>query len=218
MTNLLNTARERIEQARDALGIHAATLERYLTDVERLDTTTLEQADLIRGNQRLALEAKRSDLEAVAATYRQAAEQVTEATRTVLTDAERTLRAKLELPPLEGPDAQGRLANARTDAVLVLDRTTDPDLDTALETLARDPGDVGHLILTGFAERYLQARQHNPTAARWAEARDQLAAERLGPDAQAALERLKGLTPARPVPEILTHHSHQIAASVEVTG
>ncbi len=215
---LLTTARERIEQARDALGIHAATLERYLTDVERLDARTLEEADLIRGNQRLSVEAKRDDLTAVAATYRQAAEEVTTATKTTLAAAERSLRAKLEVPAPEGPDAQGRLANARTDAMMILNSVSDDELVDALEVLARDPGDVSSLVLSDWTPKFLQARRHNPSAARWTEARDQLAAERLGPDAQAALERLKGLTPARPVPEILTHHLHQVAASVEVAG
>ena len=216
--NLLTTARERIEQARDALGIHAATLERYLTDVERLDATTIEQADRIRADERLALEAKRSDLQAVAATYRQAAEEVTTATKTTLADAERSLRAKLEVPAPEGPDAQGRLANARTDAMMILNSVSDNEIVDTLEVLARDPGDVSSLVLGDWTPKYLQARRHNPSAARWAEARDQLAAERLGPEAQAALERLKGLQPARPVPEILTHHAHQTAASVEGTG
>ena len=218
MTSLSTTARQYLDQAKDALGLRYRDLSDRLDQLDQLDANLNSTAERIRGDERLAPEAKRDDLKAATSVYRDATKKLTTEAHQLVEEREKVLRAHLQPPGLDGPDAQGRLGNARADALLVLDRTTDDDLGTALETLARDPGDVGHLLLSGWAERYLQARQSNAAAAIWNSQRDAIAADRLGPDAQAARQHLEGLKPARAVPTIMQAHAHNTAASVEGTG
>jgi hypothetical protein len=123
-------------------------------------------------------------------------------------EREAAFRAKLKLPPLSGDDLQGRLANARADAVMVLDRTPDERLPEALEMLARDSGDVGHVMLSGFAERYLQARPVNVAAATWSSKREDLLVKRLGEPAREASASLAALSDARAAALITKHAIH----------
>ena len=218
MTSLSQTARQYLDQAKDALGLRYRDLSGRLDQLDQLDASLNGTAERIRGDERLAPEAKRDDLQAATSVYRDATKKLTTEAQQLVEEREKVLRAHLQPPGLEGPDAQGRLANARADALLVLDRTNDNDLAQALETLATQPDDVGHLLLAGWAERYLQARKSNAAAAQWNSQRDAIAAERLGPDAQAARRHLEGLKPARAVPTLMEAHAYNTAASVEGTG
>ena len=215
MTSLSQTARQYLDQAKDALGASFGDLRQRLDQLDELDANLNSTAERIRGDERLAPEAKRDDLLAATSVYRHAAKKITSESHQLVEERDKQLRAYLQPPGLDGPDAQGRLTNARADALLVLVRTSDDDFGTALVTLARDSGDVGHLLLSGWAERYLQARKSNSAAAIWNSQRDAIAADRLGPDAQAARRHLEGMKPARAVPIIMEHHAHHTAASAE---
>lgn len=209
--NMIDAARRYLDQARDALGARHRDMRQRLDELARLDSSLRNTAASVRADERLTPTAKRADLHTAAREYREAAQQVITELHQTVNDTTADLRHKLTLPALDGDDAQGRLANARADALMVLDRTPDDRLAQALETLARDSGDIGHLMLSGFAERYLQARQHNSTAAQWQTARDTILAERLGDGAKATLARLDGLQHARNATTLTEHHVHHAA-------
>ena len=208
---MIDAAHRYLDKARDALGTRHRDMRDRLDELERLDSSLRNTAASVRTDERLAPTAKRDDLHTAASEYREAAQQVISELQQTVNDARAELRHRLTLPALDGDDPQGRLTNARADAVMVLDRTPDDRLAQALETLARDPGDIGHLMLSGFAERYLQARQHNSAAAQWQTARDTILAERLGDGAKAALARLDGLQHARSATTLVEHHAHHAA-------
>lgn len=176
--DLLTNARQRFEAARAALGtIGSMDVNKDIDTLEALADKARAESRRIAESADLTGEAKARRRAAIRRDYELAAQDIAERISDRVEKAERDQRARLRVPPPEGMDAATRMLAARYDAVLVLDRTPDDQLGRALETLARDPGDVGRLMLSDWSARYLQARRNNVAAAEFHAVRDPLAAE-----------------------------------------
>jgi hypothetical protein len=214
---LIKHARARLERSKNALGtFRAQEAETIIDSMERLITTAREQREKLDKDERLSAVGKKEQRDAMRDVLKEGLEEGVARFEQLVAEREAKHREKLKMPPISGEDAQGRLANARADAVLVLDRTPDERLAETFETLARDPGDVGALMLSGFAERYLQARPSNATAAVWNARKDDLLVERLGDEAREARAALASLADARAAATITKHQA--IHALQELSG
>ena len=207
--NLASAARARLKQAEGSLGTEVASrIAKELDRLERLEDLLKEQTHRVQHDERLSPEGKQADVAKIVEEYDSTTAGIVENIGRIVSEAEQAHRRKLTLPPLQGDDVQGRLLNSRHDARMVLDAASDDRLPQAMETLARDPGDLGYLMLgESFAERYLMGRGNNAAAARWHSIRDDLLVERLGPEAAEARRALAGIQDARAVHLILEHHT-----------
>ena len=209
---LLQHAKNRLARAKKTLGqFRTQEAEGIIDSIDHLLSVTRQQAARLDADERLSAVGKRQQKAELQEALRSGVKERLDRLDQIVANNEQRYRQKLTLPPLDGEDAQGRLANARADAVMVLDRTPDDRLHEAMETLARDPGDVGTLMLTGFAERYLQARPSNATAAMWNAKKDGLLVERLGEPAREAQAALAGLADVRAAHVMAMHQAHREA-------
>jgi len=216
--NLLQQAKDRLERSKAALGeTNAAEAERVIDTLEKLLDNAKQKTAQIQKNEHLNATGKKSEREAIQAELRKQLEAGVSKLEAMVAARETEHRAKLKLAPIQGEDAQGRLANAREEALLVLDRTPDDRLAQAMETLARDSGDIGVLMLDGFAERYLQARASNESAARWTAKKQSLLVERLGESAQEAAAALERLSDARAAAIMAKHHVHHAVNDLDTS-
>jgi len=212
---LLQHAKTRLANAKTTLGTsRTQDAEDAVTGIERLIAVAQEQANRVDADQTLSATGKQQRKTEIATVMRQSVDEQLNRLERVIADQEKGYLERLQLPPLAGDDVQGRLANARADAVMVLDRAPDDRLAEAMETLARDPADVGHLMLTGFAERYLQARSSNVAAAAWGARKEELLVERLGDPARRAQAGLKALADVRAAHLMTKHEAHNVSEAL----
>jgi len=209
---LLQHAKNRLARAKKTLGhFRTQEAETIVDGIDQLLAVAREKAARLDADKNLSAIGKRQQKAQIKEVLRTTVKERLDQLEQIVTSSEQRYRQKLTLHALDGDDAQGRLANARADAVMVLDRTPDDRLHEAMETLARDPGDVGTLMLSGFAERYLQARPSNATAAVWNAKKDSLLVERLGEPAREAQAALAGLADVRAAHIMTKHEAHTAA-------
>jgi len=145
--------------------------------------------------------AKWQRIDALTAQWRPRAERIVTGLENAVAkwDDNLTAAARPSAPTSDKAVLEARLANARTDAVMVLDRAADADVPERLAELARGSDSaLAYLILgTPWPSTYLRARGSNAAVAQWEHERQRVLAEVLTDAALAAHSSLRGVSHAR---------------------
>lgn len=166
----------------------------------------------IRGDHRLSETGRR---EAHATLYEATQERLTGLVHDITKRVDAAIaRARTRAEPVPSdtrPELlEARLANARTDALMVLDAMPEDDLHTVLADLAENgSATMRHLILaTDWPTLYLRKRDAATADALWANRRMALMPLVLDEDGQAALHTLTAEPDLRAVSVIARHLQH----------
>ena len=204
-TAAIKTAYHTLAQAAPALGSAgdpwatiSGTPERYRVELEAF----VRDVQAAKLDQRLSVEARWSDARKVAAEFRADAERVLDA----YTSAARELTVRYEartrpLPPTsDAAVLEAQLANARSDARMVLDQASDDQAvaDRLAELARGDDLALRYLLLaTTWPATYMRARGLTAAPIAWQAARREVLAEVLPPAAVTALPKLDAMQHVR---------------------
>ena len=210
-------ALERIAKAREAAPYAKAvehveeTAGRFFGDLEQLEATEAR----ILADRNLSEEGRREQRRAATEAWeRESAEQLEELTE----DVERAVRFDAEKlkprPPLTDPAAnEARLANARSDARMLLDREDVTMLPLRMRALVEhgDDAALAHLLVSEWSMNYIRSRlpQDGPanhgTLVEWSGIRQNLVRSQLDAAGQAEYDRATALKPLTQVVDIARH-------------
>lgn len=195
--NELTLAKPYLGRQRDWATIADAPAD-YRDDLDEL----VEAVQLAKMNPRLSDEAKWSDIDGITRAWLPEAERLVQSLEDAAARWERELTdaARPPAPTTDEILLEAKLANARSDAVLVLDRaTTDEDVADRLAEMATgaDPA-LSYLVLgTSWIATYFRSRGTNMAALLWEEKKRQVLAEVLTDAALEAHKKIAGVPHAR---------------------
>jgi hypothetical protein len=206
-----------IQKAREAAPTAAGldTLEREVTHF--YDSISELDQDLARieADTTLTAEGKQRKRDAVTTAWRDlSAQNVAEVEKTAARLTARDEAKVTPRPPVDDPVAlEAKLANARSDARMMLDGADPHDLPEQMKRLVEhdaDPAVSYLLVATEWGMNYLRsrippnARPNNGALVLWSTYRQQLTRGLLNPEGQAAWDRAEALKPLTRVPQVVS--------------